>query len=193
VKQVFLIRRPSFEEIERFLHDSRDLPLSYGQAGILGTNIHSGRRDERLVPIGKGREAFASARSALMEWKHFDLGWVELFPAMAPIEVGTVVGVLIRHLGFWSLNGCRIVAVSQAEPTRFGFTYGTLPNHCEAGEERFEVFLDDMTGQVMYRIHAISWANASLARVGQPIVRVLQERFRRQSVARMRRAIIEPL
>ena len=25
------------------------------------------------------------------------------------VAVGTVVAVLIRHLGFWSLNGCRVL------------------------------------------------------------------------------------
>lgn len=198
---MFLLRRPSPSDVERFLRASRDLPLSYGPPGILGTDLHSsdvaalkaerGRRDEVIVAVGEGEEDFDRARRALVEWTHFDLGWVEIFPPQATIHTGSVVAVLIRHLGFWSLNGCRIIAVSEAEPARFGFTYGTLPNHAEAGEELFEVFLES-TGLVMYRIRARSWANAPLARVGQPIVRLLQERFRRDSISRMRRAIARP-
>jgi uncharacterized protein (UPF0548 family) len=57
-----------------------------------------------------------------------------------------------------------------------------------SGEELFEVFIDPQTGEVMYRIRARSWPQATLARIGQPIVRVLQERFRQHSAAAMRRA-----
>jgi uncharacterized protein (UPF0548 family) len=72
---------------------------------------------------------------------------------------------------------------------RFGFAYGTLPNHSEAGEESFEVWLDRGTDQVMYRIHAMSRPRAFLVRLGYPIARYLQARFRRDSVAAMRRAV----
>ena len=60
----------------------------------------------------------------------------------APITEGTVVGVLGRHFGVWSLNACRIVYVieEQASPLRrYGFAFGTLPAHVERGEERFTV------------------------------------------------------
>jgi hypothetical protein len=40
----------------------------------------------------------------------------------------------------------------------------------------------------MYRIRAVSWPQATLARVGQPIVRALQARFRADSAAAMERA-----
>jgi len=42
----------------------------------------------------------------------------------------------------------------------------------------------------MYRIRATSWPRATLARVGQPIVRLLQARFRRDSAAVMTRLTI---
>ena len=100
------------------------------------------------------------------------------------------MAVLIRHLGFWSLNGCRVLysVGSLDDVARFGFAYGTLTNHAESGEELFEVFIDPQTDEVLYRIRAISWPQATLARVGQPIVRVLQERFRDHSAAAMKRA-----
>jgi len=100
------------------------------------------------------------------------------------------VAVLIRHLGFWSLNGCRVVYhVEAGSGTRFGFAYGALTNHAEAGEELFEVFMEPATGDVVYRIRAVSWPQATLARIGQPIVRMLQARFRRDSLAALKRAI----
>jgi hypothetical protein len=49
--------------------------------------------------------------------------------------------------------------------------------------------LDEVSGDVIYRIRAISWPQAALARLGHPILRVLQERFRRDSAAAMTRAV----
>ena len=167
--------------------------MSYGPVGIVGAGSARHPRwglDEAIVAIGRGETDFERARAALMAWKQFDIGWVETFPRDAPVAVGTVVAVLIRHLGFWSLNGCRVLysVGCPDDVSRFGFAYGTLTNHAEAGEELFEVFLDPQTDEVMYRIRARSWPQAALARVGQPIVRVLQARFRRHSAAAMQRA-----
>ena len=56
--------------------------------------------------------------------------------------------MLARHLGFWSMNGCRIhhiVGSTDEGETRFGFVYGALTNHAVAGEELFEVSLDPQT------------------------------------------------
>jgi uncharacterized protein (UPF0548 family) len=188
---MFLTRRPSRETIDRFLLDSQDLPLSYGPIGIVRAETTRQRLDEETVAIGRGQADFERARAALMAWKQFEIGWVETFPRHAPVAVGTVVAVLIRHLGFWSLNGSRVLySVGGLDGVaRFGFAYGTLTNHAEAGEELFEVFIDPRTDEVMYRIRAISWAHATLARIGQPIVRVLQARFRRDSAAAMKRAL----
>jgi uncharacterized protein (UPF0548 family) len=185
---MFLARRPSPQAVQHFLRDSQDLPLSYGPIGI----VRAARQglDEAIVAIGRGALDFERARAALMAWKQFDIGWVETFPPQAPVAVGAVVAVLIRHLGFWSLNGCRVLysVGSPDDVARFGFAYGTLTNHAESGEELFEVFIDPQTDDVMYRIRATSRPQATLARVGQPIVRVLQARFRRHSVEAMRRA-----
>jgi uncharacterized protein (UPF0548 family) len=177
--------------MQAFLDGSREIPLSYSPAGIVDGPPAGYDVDESLVTIGRGEAAFRRATSALAAWKHFDFDWVSLNPAMPPVERGTVVTVLIRHLGFWSLNGCRVVQVRGATDlgTRFGFTYGTLLNHAEEGEELFEVGYDDATGDVVYRIRAVSRPRAWLARVGYPIVRRLQARFRRDSAEAMRRAV----
>jgi uncharacterized protein (UPF0548 family) len=188
---MFMARRPSRRTIERFIADSHRLPLSYGPIGIVGSRTRRHDFDEAVVAIGRGREDFQRARAALMAWKQFDIGWVELFPPGAPVDAGTVVAVLIRHFGFWSLNGCRVVyGVDGGDhEARFGFAYGTLTNHAEAGEELFEVFLSPETDEVLYRIRAVSWPRVTLTRLGQPLVRVLQARFRRDSVEAMRRAV----
>ena len=189
---MFLARRPSSAAIECFLEASRDLPLSYEPIGIVRDTPVEGRIDEEVVVIGRGNDDFDRALAALQGWKQFDIGWVETFPKNAPMKAGTIVAVLIRHLGFWSLNGCRVVylVASSESARRFGFAYGTLTNHAESGEELFEVFMDPKRGDVVYRIRAMSWPHAALARIGQPIVRALQSRFRRDSIAAMKRAAV---
>lgn len=183
---MFCLTRPSAVRIARFLKGSHELPLSYGPTGILETTTRP--LDQQTVVIGRGRADFERAKRELRSWTHFALGWVELYPVDASIQPGTVVAVLIRHLGFWSLNGCRVLYHLE-DDTRFGFAYGTLPNHAEAGEELFVVEFDLDTEAVTYRIRAISWPRAVLAHIGQPIVRHLQARFRRDSALVMARAV----
>jgi uncharacterized protein (UPF0548 family) len=99
--------------------------------------------------------------------------------------------VLIRHFGFWSLNGCRVVygLGDRMHGPAFGFAYGTLSNHAERGEEIFEVSHQAHSDEVVYRIRAASQPRAVLARAGYPLVRRLQARFRRDSGEAMRRAV----
>jgi uncharacterized protein (UPF0548 family) len=187
---MFLATRPAPAVIARFLRESQDLPLSYAPAGIVRERPSHRRCDEQVVPIGHGPEDFQRARAALLAWAQFDVGWVELFPRGAGVEIGTNVAVVIRHLGFWSVNGARVlyhVGGADAD-ARAGFAYGTLTNHAESGEELFEVCLDGATGDVMFRIRAVSWPQSVLAGIGQPIVRLLQARFRRDSARAMTRA-----
>ena len=189
---MFLTHRPSQRELEQFIDQSRQLPLSYDQVGIAKQSPAGFSVDEASALVGRGKQVFERARIALSEWRHFDLGWVELFPPDASIEPGSVVGVLVHHLGFWSLNGCRVVygiGDMQAEEN-FGFAYGTLTNHAEMGEEIFEVLLEPESEDVVYRIRAVSKPRAGLAWIGYPITRVFQERFRRDSISALQQALL---
>ena len=197
---MFFLRRPTQAIIDRFLDRSRELPFSYAQAGILEQPPADRRLDEQAVVIGHGDADFRRARAALLTWKHFDLGWVKAFADRPRVEAGTNAAVLIRHLGFWSLNGARVIDCEDPVVSGFSrtsgssgrsvaFTYGTLTNHAESGEELFDVRVDPQSGDVIYRIRAVSWAQSPLAWVGQPIVRVLQEKFRRDSAVAMTRAL----
>ena len=190
---MFLTHRPSQSEIEEFLDQSHSLPLSYGPVGIARQSPSGFNADLASAVIGHGRQTFERAKSALSQWQHYEMGWVELFPGKASIEPGTVVAVLVHHLGFWSLNGCRVVygIGDRQSGSSFGFAYGTLTNHAELGEEIFEVMLEPGSEEVIYRIQAVSKPRASLARIGYPIARYLQERFRRDSTNALRRAIDE--
>jgi uncharacterized protein (UPF0548 family) len=188
---MFLVRRPCAPAIERFVEESQHLPLSYGNVGIAQASAAGYDLDETTVTVGQGEEAFERARAALVAWKHFDFNWVEVWPPTPSVSPGTSVAVLIRHFGFWSLNGCRVVYAlgDRWHGETFGFAYGTLSNHAERGEEIFEVSHRAHSDEVVYRIRAASQPRAVLARVGYPLVRRLQAQFRRDSGAAMRRAV----
>jgi uncharacterized protein (UPF0548 family) len=145
--------------------------------------------DHTRTLLGTGEEAYASAVAALRRWVMFRIGWVELYSPEAPIEVGATVAVLAR-IGIWWLNAARIVYVfdEQGSVRRFGFAYGTLPDHVERGEERFSVeCLSD--GSVWYDLLAFSTPSHPLARAGYPLARRLQKRFARDSARAMIAAV----
>ena len=121
----------------------------------------------------------------LENWGHFQVGWVEALPRDTTIRRGEVVAVLARFMGLWWLNAARIVyAVDEIEPiSRFGFAYGTLPDHAETGEERFTIEWNQADDEVWYDILAFSRPRHILARMGYPMVRRLQRRFARDSGA----------
>jgi uncharacterized protein (UPF0548 family) len=185
---MFLASRPSPRTIDAFLETSSALPLSYEPVGLARHEAAGFRHDRHDAVVGQGRDAFERASALLAAWKQFDLGWIEVFPTRAPLRTGMVVAVLARHFGFWSLNGCRIVYTIETE-NDFGFAYGTLTNHAESGEEIFQVSLDPGTGSVSYLIRATSRPRAPMARLGSPIARSLQARFRRDSAVALARAI----
>ncbi len=189
---VFLVHRPTASAIEAFLAASRNQPLSYGPAGIARESPRGYKLDEVRVEIGMGAAAFERAKSALLDWEMFSTGFTEVFPGHAPTEDGSTVAVLVRHLGFWSLNACRVVyqiREEAAEEIRFGFAYGTLVEHGERGEEIFAVCLNRQTHKVSYWLRAASRPAAFLANLGYPIARRLQARFRKASCEAMVRAV----
>src|SRR5262245_51366769 len=106
---MFLIRRPSLRELEALVSRSAELPLSYRPVGIAMDAPRGFRLDIEKVIVGHGETVFSKAKMALREWRHFKLGWVEVFPPRPSIEAGTEVAVLVNHLGFWSVNRCRVV------------------------------------------------------------------------------------
>jgi uncharacterized protein (UPF0548 family) len=187
---MFSLRRPSTREVERFIEASRELALSYDPIGLALQSPRGFRVDESAAVVGSGSTAFVRATTALIEWRHFDLGWVEMFPKQAPIAPGTVVAVLVRAAGLWSLNACRVVySVDSPGEDAFGFAYGTLTDHVESGEEIFKVTYQPETGDVSYVIRAVSRPRAVAARLGYPLTRALQARFRRDSTRAMARAV----
>src|SRR5260370_33509297 len=96
---MFLFHRPSQLELEEFIARSRDLPLSYKPIGIAKESPSGFKVDEASGVIGRGQHDFARAKLALAEWRHFDFGWVELFPRGSSIEPGSVVAGLFVYFG----------------------------------------------------------------------------------------------
>ncbi|HEY6233278.1 MAG TPA: DUF1990 domain-containing protein [Pyrinomonadaceae bacterium] len=188
---MFLSRKPSAAFVAQFIASQRELQFTYSPTGATRDEdpLAGFYVDHNRTKLGDGAETFQRAANALRGWKQFDLGWVSIVPPDIPIEVGAVVAVQAHTFGLWSLNACRIVyVVEETEPLRrFGFAYGTLPDHVECGEERFTVE-QHADGSVFYDIFAFSRPRQMLVRMGLPIARALQRRFVRDSIAAMQRA-----
>ena len=185
---MFLARQPSAETIRQFIASQHDLPFSYPEVGATrseetppGYTV-----DHNRVRLGDGEDVYLRAAAALRSWKQFELGWVTIVPPATPVEVGRIVAVQARTFGFWSLSAARIVYVieDKAAVNRFGFAYGTLPNHVECGEERFMIERLE-NNSVWYDIYAFSHPEHPLVRLGFPIARKLQKRFVKESLARI--------
>ena len=185
---MFLLQRPNRATLARLLTTHSADPFSYGAVGGTQGRPAAGYQvDHNRIRLGKGVDQFRAAKGAIDDWKMFDLPWIELFSTPPTIEVGQTVAVLVRHLGFWSVNISRIVYVVN-EQSRYGFAYGTLACHSEQGEERFLVEHNKATDEVWYDLYAFSKPKHPLARIGFPIARHLQKRFARESLAAMKRA-----
>ena len=187
------LRRPTTETVRAFLASQSGLDLSYPEVGATATQSPSGYTvDHTRIWLGEGEIVFTAAKAALGRWEQFNLGWVQAWSPDDSIKAGGLVGVTGRSLGLWWLNACRVVYVVDERDnpvTKFGFAYGTLPEHAESGEERFLIEWDRAGGSVWYDILAFSRPKQLLARLGHPWVRRLQRRFGRDSAKAMSRAV----
>jgi uncharacterized protein (UPF0548 family) len=189
---MFLLRKPSDEIIARFIASQQELPFSYAQVGATRnseTDLLRGYTvDHNRTLLGKGEQTYQRAIAALQGWRQFELGWVTVVPRGRPLQVGTTVAVQASTFGVWSLSATRIVYLVDervAKHARFGFAYGTLPDHVECGEERFTVeWRED--DSVWYDIYAFSRPRHPLVRASFPVARRLQKQFARESLAVMK-------
>jgi uncharacterized protein (UPF0548 family) len=179
---MFSFSEPTDREIAKYISSQAKLPFSYAEVGATRSNSPSGYTlDHNRIQLGSGVEVYERAVRALKQWRQFELGWVTLVPHGVAVGEGAVVAVKARAGGVWSLNACRVVYLIE-ERRRFGFAYGTLPDHIERGEERFliEWQPDD---SVWYDIFAFSQPRHPLVRLGFLYARRLQKRFARDSLA----------
>lgn len=198
---MFSFRKPTADFVSLYLQARADEPFSYSEVGVSRNSAATQLRvDTHRVPLGTGEVTFQRSRNAIKTWQMFPREMVTLYFADRPIESGTIVAVLFRAPGFWSLNPAKIVYVIDDEVEhpgkrirRFGFAYGTLADHLECGEEQFliEWNLEDDT--VFYRLTAYSRPQHWLVWLGYPYARQQQARFRRLSGKAMQRAVKESL
>lgn len=109
-----------------------------------------------------------------------------------------------RFLGMTFLLGARVAAVRDEErevdgrrERVWGWSYRTLEGHLESGQMDFEAVKVVDTGEVEFRIHAVS----RRAHIRNPVIRIgfhllgrhLQLRFARLACARMRSLVAEAL
>ena len=185
---MFRISEPSERDVVEFISSQHNLPFTYAEVGATNaTPPATFKVDHNRIRLGEGEATYRRAVEDLKNWRQFDLGWVVIAPRGVAVEVGATVAVKARAFGTWSLSASRVVYVID-EPRRWGFAYGTLPDHVECGEERFlvEWLADD---SVWYDILAFSRPQHPLVKLSSPLARMLQKRFARESLARMKSSV----
>jgi uncharacterized protein (UPF0548 family) len=188
---MFSLKKPSDNQCAAFRIKQSLLKFSYTELGMTreAKSAPGYDRDHVSIVIGQGNDDFEHARKAVCAWKQFPAGWTFIDPLTAAITPGRVVTMRAYTFGLWTLNACRIVYKIE-EPKKFGFAYGTLPGHVEQGEELFLVELHD-DNRVTYSITAISKPRHFLCRLGYPLARLAQARFRKESGLSMLKAMQE--
>ncbi len=183
---MFYARCPDDDTVRAALERARGLGFSYAEQGATRGEPPRGYTSDRYG-TELGRVPFDRARDAIGAYKMYPAPWTRVVALDAEIREGALFGALIHHLGFWSLNPCRILDVVD-EADRYGFAFGTVWGHSERGEERFLVSRD-AAGLVRYDVVAFSRPAHVLARLGAPVARHLQLRFQRDTCEAMRRAV----
>jgi len=201
---MFCIRRPKESRIHAYLAGQCQQFFSYELVGCTRSNVPSDQLrgwnvDHHQVVLGCGAETFRRARAAIEAWKMFPAETTAVFGPEKPRE-GLTVAVLFQAwpAPLWLLMPARVVYAIEDSVThdgqqidRFGFAYGTLPDHPERGEERFLVEWNRGDDSVHYDLLAISQPQQLLVRLGYPYARQQQARFRRLSGLAMQRAVAE--
>src|SRR4051812_7502632 len=107
---MFSLTRPSEDRVRALLARGAGLACSYPDVGATAGEPPAGYVvDCNRVRLGEGPDVFRRACDALRDWAMFRVGWAEVWPPGAPIEVGAAVAILARGLGVWAAFACRIV------------------------------------------------------------------------------------
>lgn len=189
---MFSFRKPKDREIRDYLSQRAAASFSYDCAGCTRNEMISRpgwNIDHERVLLGRGEEVFRRASVAIEQWQMFPQQIAKLCWPEMPRE-GLVVGVLYwaAPVRMWILFPARVVYLIRdtiqrdGRPIeRFGFAYGTLPDHPERGEERFLVEWDQSDDSIWYDLYVFSQPAHWLARLGYPYTRWEQASFRRLS------------
>ena len=186
------LNKPTPDTIRRYLAAQAASEFTYSSVGATATHPPTGFLVAHTrTKLGEGKKTFQIARAALERWDQFNLGWLEAYSPEMRIQAGEVMAVVAHVIGLWWLNACRIIyVVDEVESIqRFGFAYGTLPDHAATGEERFLIEWNQADDSVWYDILSFSRARHILARIGYPMFRRKQIQFGRESAAAMLRLV----
>ena len=115
---------PSDKELQQFVQAQKMSSLSYSEVGATAGDLPNAYNiDHNRIQLGRGEHTWQAAVRAIRDWKMFNFSWVSVHPSAAPIQTGTTVAILARHLNFCSLNASRIVYVIDegGSVRRFGF------------------------------------------------------------------------
>jgi uncharacterized protein (UPF0548 family) len=166
--------RPSESLAEQLLR-SADHELTYAEVGCTSsTALPPGyQHDRATLQIGRGEASWQLAQEAIRLWKAHEHAGLRVTPDGAPLAEGTTVLVSGGIGPLLLMAPCRIVYHTN-EPTRFGFGYGTLPDHPEQGEEAFHVVRrDDST--VVAEIVAFSRPADLPTKLAASVARAIQK------------------
>lgn len=201
---MFCLRRPDQRQISDYLARQGDWDFSYGpvrctQDGGAQRRLAGWSVDHHRVLLGSGVEVFQQAKAAIGNWRMFPPQITSVFGCEIPRQCLNVALLFdARPFPLWLLMPARVMyvvddSVMQAgqQIDRFGFAYGTLPDHPERGEERFLVEWNRLDDRVHYDLLAVSQPRHWLARLAYPYTRWQQSRFRRLSGLAMQRAVTE--
>jgi uncharacterized protein (UPF0548 family) len=190
---MYFFKKPDDQQIREFIKAQSRQEFTYPMIGSTRKENHPSGYilDHNRIHLGQGKALFQNAKQALCDWRHFQLGWVELHTTHTVSRPDQTVGILAHALGLWVLNACRVVYVSEeTEPLqRFTFAYGTLPEHTESGEERFQVEWHPEDDSVWYDILAFSRPNPLFPKLGYPYVRSKQKQFAQDSMRAMKNVL----
>ncbi|XP_078155583.1 outer envelope protein [Carex rostrata] len=143
------------------------------------------------VLLGSGPETFRIAKSALLSWRHFSLGWAMVDPD-TPVNKETRFCVCVKEVLPWLMMPLQIAYVTSTVkgPTKSSFSFGsgTLQGHLLAGEERFSVQWDE-DDKVWYEIFSFSKPAHILSVIGYPYVLLRQKYFAQRSARALLRYV----
>jgi uncharacterized protein (UPF0548 family) len=173
---MFTITEPTDEDVQNFISSQRDLEFTYSEVGATNSKlpVEKFTIDHNQIQLGHGEATFKAAVTVLKNWGQFDLGWVTVVPRNVEIKVGATVAIKARAYGTWSLNASRVVYVI---------------DHPRAFEERFLVAWMGSEA-VWYDILAFSRPRHPLVRLSAPLARLLQKRFARESLLRVKGLVV---
>ena len=163
--------RPDKALVERYRLEREAMEPSFNRSL---SNPSGFRIASDIADLGTNPGTFQHAQRALARWQVHIRAGIEPNPANVDLAVGNTVALVTRQLGLWILAACRITSMVDTD-TSFGFSYATLPDHPECGEESFTVTSNEGVG-VQFEVAATWRSDAVLARIGSPVAGILQSR-----------------